>query len=251
MAHAVGHEDAIISGSLLDWMAEEMTPAAVSVVLPIGDRDDALVDILRGYAEALDELVGAWELLLVPEVSGENGRFLEQLTSINERISLTGAARGWGAGVSAGLRASSGQTICYTNWRRTSVKVLAEMLDLALRNPGLVLRANRRTRDTRVQRLGSLLFNVECRLLLQIPAWDVNGTPKVFPRAFGKLLELRREDELFDAEFALVCERSAYPVIEVPIEAGLLSHGPSHVDLGTAVRMYLGVARLRARSLAA
>jgi len=110
-----------------------------------------------------------------------------------------------------------------------------------------VLRANRRTRDTRTRRLGSLLFNLECRVLLQVPAWDVNGTPKVFPRGFGKLLQLRQEDDLLDAEFALVCEREGYPVVEVPIDAPPQSQGGPGVDGRAALRMYLGLLRLRSR----
>src|ERR1039457_6785444 len=113
-------------------------------------------------------------------------------------------AEGGGAAVRAGLAAGRGDVLCYLNWPRTSASSLAEMLRLALRNPKLVLRANRRTRDTRLQRLGSLLYNLECRLLLQIPVWDVNGTPKVFPRCFDRLLALSSQDELLDAEFACV-----------------------------------------------
>jgi hypothetical protein len=115
------------------------------------------------------------------------------------------------------------------------------MIELSLHNPRLVLRANRRTRDSRVDRLGSLLFNIECRLLLQIPAWDVNGTPKVFPRAYGELLQLKRRDGLFDAEFAAVCERNGYPVVEVPIDATVQSATVDRQSVGAALRMYAGV----------
>ena len=223
-----------------------MTDAAISIVLPVGEPEEALEGVLRSYVEVLAALGRGWEILLVPHGRSGSEASYERLSAIGDGIRVCEPAGGWGAAVRAGLNASAGEVLCYTNWQRTSAAALSEMLDLALRNPDLVLRANRRTRDRRIGRLGSLVFNIECRLLLQIPAWDVNGTPKVFPRAFNRLLELKREDDLFDAEFALVCERAGYPVVEVPIDAALLSLGPSGPDYRAALRMYLGVARLRA-----
>ena len=66
-----------------------------------------------------------------------------------------------------------------------------------------MLKANRTIRDSFQRRVGSLLFNLECRALFDLPTMDVNGTPKVFPRAFAKLLELARDDDLIDVEFML------------------------------------------------
>jgi hypothetical protein len=226
------------------------TDTAISVVLPVDSADPALGRVLLAYAQRLPSLTERWELLLVARTQAA-ATACEQLVADETGVRTTTAADGWGAAVRSGLRASVGELLCYTNWRRTPPDALTEMLELGLRNPGLVLRANRRTRDTRVRRLGSLLFNVECRVLLQTPAWDVNGTPKVFPRAFAGLLALERDDELIDAEFALVCEREGYPVVEVPIDAMPQSAAAHGVDYGGALRMYVGLARLRERGIRA
>ena len=45
------------------------------------------------------------------------------------------------------------------------------------------MKANRKIRDNWRRRLGSLLYNLECRALFDLANWDINGTPKVFPRA--------------------------------------------------------------------
>jgi hypothetical protein len=224
---------------------ENVTDTAISVVLPVDCTDPALDGVLRTYVDELRRLGRRWEVLLVPVAAGSSAS-CEQLASVEADVRATAEADGWGAAVRLGLRESVGQLLAYTNWQRTPAAALTEMLELGLRNPSLVLRANRRTRDTRTRRLGSLLFNLECRVLLQTPAWDVNGTPKVFPRAFGKLLELQQDGGLLDAEFALVCERESYPVVEVPIDAAPQSAGDSAVDYGAALRMYSGLIRLRA-----
>jgi hypothetical protein len=235
-------------------MSNELSAQAVgsgvniSIVLPIGDESRGmLARVVDTYAECLDASAHSWEILVVPaKRAAMVGLRDGELTQI-ANVRICPACDGWGAAVTDGLRASAGQLVCYTNWQRTSAKALAEMLSLALRNQDVVVRANRRTRDTRVGRLGSLLYNLECRLLLQVSVWDVNGTPKIFPRAFTDLFNLQQTGDLLDAEFAAVCERSGYPVIEVPIEAPLHSDSSDSFDLLSALRLYIGVVRLRSR----
>ena len=221
--------------------------SSISIVLPVEDEERPLADALVGYVEKLRKLACGWEILLVPKVVDVPGSTYEQASAVDPAIRMCPAASGWGAAVRGGLRMATGDLLCYTSWRRTSAGVLWEMVNLALRNPTVAIRANRRTRDTRVQRVGSLLFNLECRVVLQVPAWDINGTPKVFPRRFSRLLELTRDDDLLDAEFALVCERARYPVIEVPVEAPLSPGLSEAFDIRDAMRMYAGVIKLPAQ----
>ena len=104
------------------------------------------------------------------------------------------------------------------------------MLAYALAYPEVVLKANRRIRESRRRRLGSLLYNLECRALFDLSVWDINGTPKIFPRKFDQLLALRRDDDLIDAEFNIVCRDQGYPVLEVPILATERHGGKSTTD---------------------
>jgi hypothetical protein len=85
---------------------------------------------------------------------------------------------------------------------------------------------------------------LECRALFDLSYWDINGTPKVFPRKFDKLLALTREDDLIDAEFNVICRRENYPVIEVPILSYRRHGGRSTTSYRSAVRMYLGALQM-------
>jgi len=78
------------------------------------------------------------------------------------------------------------------------------------------------------------------RSLFDLSSWDVNGTPKIFPRSFGALLGLERDDDLLDAEFCAVCRRRDYPMIEVPIFATRRHGAKSTTGLRSAVAMYIG-----------
>ncbi len=86
-------------------------------------------------------------------------------------------------------------------------------------NPQTVIKATRLGRSG-LRKIGSALYNRECRLLHKVPCLDVNGTPKLFPRSFDRLLELTRDDDLIDLEFLMICRREGYPVEEIPIVAG-------------------------------
>jgi hypothetical protein len=114
------------------------------------------------------------------------------------------------------------------------------MLLYALAYPNVVVKANRKIREGTRRRLGSLLYNIECRWLFDLANWDVNGTPKVFPRSFEQLLTLRRDDDLIDAEFSAICRREGYPMIEVPVFSTRRHGGKSTTNLGSAVKMYWG-----------
>jgi hypothetical protein len=114
----------------------------------------------------------------------------------------------------------------------------------AIAHPEVVIKANRKIRDNWKRRLGGLLYNLECRTLFDLTTWDVNGTPKVFPRAFEALRALTRDDDLIDAEFNLVCRREGYPLLEVPIFSRGRHGGKSTTTSFSAVKMYWGAYKL-------
>lgn len=213
-----------------------------SIVLPIHDQEDHVEGMVRSYLVALAPLPRRHELVLV--TNGCRDRSPETCAQLAEdeptvrHVDL--AASGWGRAVKAGLAASRGDLLCYTNAARTTPEILVVMLAYALAYSEVVLKANRRVRESRRRRLGSLLYNLESRALFDLSVWDINGTPKIFPRSFGKLLELERDDDLIDLEFNLVCRRESYPVIEVPILATVRRGGKSTTGYRSALRMYLG-----------
>jgi glycosyltransferase involved in cell wall biosynthesis len=225
------------------------TPSA-SIVLPIHNQGDHLERIVRDYNKALAAQSVDHEFVLVPNACTDRSvavaeRLATELPSVRVVVRRE---TGWGGAVKAGLAASTGDLVCYTNLARTTPEILLLMLLYARVYPSVVVKANRRVRDSRRRRLGSLLYNLECRALFDLSVWDINGTPKVFPRSFDKLLSLTRDDDLIDAEFNVVCQREGYPVVEVPILATVRHGGKSTTGYQSALRMYIGAYQL-ARSL--
>jgi glycosyltransferase involved in cell wall biosynthesis len=217
--------------------------------LPVYNQADHLGEIVESYERALREAAIDHELLLV--VNGSRDRSLEVAESLAERYPAVRAFNeergGWGRAVKRGIREARGTLLCYTNSARTTDRDLTLMLLYARAFPNTVVKANRKIRESFLRRFGSLLYNLECRMLFDLSCWDVNGTPKVFPRSFDALLALQSDDDLIDAEFDALCRRHDYAMIEVPIFSSRRHGGTSTTSYRSAFAMYAGAYRLSRR----
>jgi glycosyltransferase involved in cell wall biosynthesis len=218
----------------------------ISVILPVRNQADHIRRIVDSYRQVLGRLTNPVELILV--VNNSQDGSLATCTRIAGEFPMVVVSSidepGWGRAVRAGLKIARGSLLCYTNSARTSAEDLVLILLYAVVNPNVVIKANRKIRDNVTRRLGSLIYNLECRALFDLPNWDVNGTPKVFPRQFDGLLALTRNDDLIDAEFSIICRRRHYPMLEVPILSTRRHGGRSTTNYRSALKMYWGAFRL-------
>jgi glycosyltransferase involved in cell wall biosynthesis len=223
-----------------------MPSQLLSVVLPVHNQESHLAAVVAEYEEALSGIQVCHELLLVENGSRDGSlRVCRELSDRFEHVNvLESEPAGWGRAVRTGLAAARGDLLCYTNSARTGAQDLLLFVLYASVYSHVVIKANRRVRENWRRRLGSLLYNIECRTLFDLTVWDINGTPKVFPRAFDRLLHLSRDDDLIDCEFNIVCKREKYPVIEVPIVSTRRHGGRSSTNYLSALKMYVGAHQL-------
>jgi glycosyltransferase involved in cell wall biosynthesis len=224
-----------------------MTEPQVSVVLPVYNQADHIAGIVKGYAEVLDNLKHPSELILVVNASADGS--LERCKDL-ERVYpevkvLHDEQPGWGRAVRTGLQAATGDILCYTNSARTSPYTLALHVMLAFANPDKVIKANRKLRYPIQRKVGSVLYNFECRVLFDLPVWDVNGTPKAFHRDTRDKLNLRENGDLIDLEFVVKCERLGLQILEVPIVSMTRHGGESTTNYSSAFKMYWGALMMR------
>ncbi len=218
----------------------------VSIILPVHNQADHIGEIVQSYVNILSPIIQDLEFILVANACTDNSYAVcNELANRDARVKLVQTAEsGWGKAVKLGLKEAKGEIVCYTNSARTSPEVLKSVLEYSLINPSVVVKANRKIREGLRRRLGSLLYNLECRMLFDSPVWDINGTPKVFPRKYAPLLNLSREDDLIDAEFVALCRKHDYPMLEVPVLSTRRHGGKSTTNYGSAVKMYVGAFRL-------
>jgi glycosyltransferase involved in cell wall biosynthesis len=212
----------------------------------VHDQGGHIAAIVAAHVAALARVPQAWEILLV--VNGSTDDSLAVCREVSARTPgvrvLEREEPGWGGAVRLGLAEAKGDLLCYTNSARTTPEELVLVLLYAVAYPGVIVKANRKIRESWRRRLGSLVYNLECRALFDLSTWDINGTPKVFPRTFGKLLQLTHADDLVDAEFCVTSRREGYPMVEVPIFSTRRHGGRSTTRLSSAFRMYWGAWRM-------
>jgi glycosyltransferase involved in cell wall biosynthesis len=219
-----------------------VTEPALSLTVPVYNQADHIDGVLQDYTASLERINLAYELIVVV-----NGRRNDNSLAIcqafaadkpNVRVLCTDDA-GWGRAVRIGLAESKGEMLAYTNAARTSAEELALVALYGMTHPGVVIKANRKIRDSHLRRLGSLLYNLECRYLFDLPQWDVNGTPKLFWRNNRELLQLSRNDDLIDLEFNVICRRAGYRMLEVPTLSSARRGGRSTTNYKSALNMYI------------
>jgi len=229
-----------------------LSSTLASIVLPVYNQETHIKEVLEEYVTALQRLHMPYELL--PVINGpRRDRSLEVCRELESRFrcirTLCIDEGGWGRAVRFGLSQARGDLLCFTNSARTTPRDLLLALVYGSVHDDAVIKANRKIRSSARRRLGSLLYNLECRALFDLPYWDVNGTPKVFSRKLSRLFELTRNDDLLDLEFNVVCRLADYPMIEIPIFSSKRHSGKSTTSLGSALNMYIGAWQLR-KSLA-
>ena len=183
-----------------------MKNPVISIILPIHNQADHVRSIVDQYEAILQKLPSPYELILV--VNGCRDASLRICQELAQKYPTVRAIEtpkgGWGRAVKMGIAQARGETICFTNSARTTANDLLLFILYAIANPDIVIKANRKIRDGWMRRLGSLLYNIECRTIYDLSNWDMNGTPKVFPRKFKNFLDLKRDDDLIDLEFNCV-----------------------------------------------
>ncbi|HEY7063025.1 MAG TPA: glycosyltransferase [Chloroflexota bacterium] len=223
-----------------------MTQPTFSLVLPVYNQADHVGEVVEQYSAVLERIPNEHEIVLVPNGCRDASvAVCEGLARERPTVRVQASEQGgWGRAVKLGLSMAKGDLLGYTNSARTSAEDLLLLTLYAIVHPTVVLKANRKIRESWQRRFGSLLYNLECRALFDLSNWDVNGTPKIFPRTFTKLLHLTRDDDLIDAEFDAICRREGYPMLEVPIFSARRHGGRSTTGYRSALRMYWGAYQL-------
>ncbi len=227
-----------------------MTARLISVVLPVHNQADHIAPVVEGYEEVFARIERPHELILVNNGSRDNS--LDRCHALADRFPTVRAfdapRGGWGLAVQRGLGEARGDVLAYTNSARTSPQDLLLLVIYAIANPGAFVKAHRHSRDSLARKLGSFLYNFECRGLFALATWDVNATPKVFSREIYEALQPKSEGDLIDLEIYVKCKRLGIVTLEVPIYARSRSSGESTTNLRSAARMYWGAFQM-ARAL--
>lgn len=223
-----------------------------SIVIPFYKQKDHAVQVVEKYLTALKNNNLYGEIIAV--INGpDDGTYslLKKRFKDNNDIKIISLSPlgGWGRAVQEGMRQARGEFICYTNSARTNIEDLVRILTLAKQNPNSLIKATRMVRESFLRKLGSLIYNLENRLLFNTAVWDVNGTPKVIPRSLLSLIMPKSLDDLIDAEIIARAKLKHVPVLEVPVYLTERIGGKSTTNIKSALHMYRGLFLLKQKLL--
>lgn len=223
----------------------ELSPT-FSIILPFGPRDDHKERVVRDFRASLDKLGEPYEIIIV--INGDDDakeESSEKIISEQPRI-IEGRLRemGWGLAILWAFERSRGKYVSYTNTARTDAEEFAQLLRHTLVFKNWIVKSSRIER-TRMRKWVSIFFNIENRVILGTPVWDVNSTPKIIPRDVFERLNLHTKSELFDAEILYKAFKNRIPIVEIPILQWERKSGKSVTNWYTAVKLFFGVLWLR------
>lgn len=219
----------------------------VSIILPIYKQVSHIEVIYGNYTTILNECDFSYEIIFV--VNGaKDGSYdkCQSLAKLNDNIrayEIEGS--GWGRAVKYGISVAESPLIAYTNSARTNVNDLITTIKYASIDKHTVVKANRIIRESFLRRLGSVIYNFENRNLFNTAIWDVNGTPKVFPKEIIKSINIQSNNDLIDAELMAICRKKNITTIEIPIYFTDRISGKSTTNFKSALKMYYGIIKLK------
>lgn len=221
----------------------------LSIILPVYNQGDHIAAIVESYVRAFEKVQTPREFILVVNASRDNSlNVCEELARRFPEVRVLHSERGgWGRAVRTGLAAAQGDLLCYANSARTAPQDLILLSLYAIANPDSVIKAHRRSRESFTRRVGSLLWNMCCRLWFDLPGWDINATPKVFTRALHEGIGLSENGDLIDLEFNVKCRDAGKVILEVPIYAATRHGGRSTTNWATAIGLFRGAWRASRR----
>jgi glycosyltransferase involved in cell wall biosynthesis len=222
-----------------------------SLILPCRNQGDYLGALLPRYLTPLERTGLPFEIIVAPNAcTDDTVEVVGRLAQQDERIRMVALADGgWGRAVRAGLRAAWGSILAYTNSARTDPELLPAFVERFLRNRDCLVKARREARHAPLREFGSALYNFEARLCFGIRCSDVNGTPKIFSRAFYESRNFTSNGDLFDLELIAAAGKAGVPVVEIPVQGFNRHGGKSSTTLSSAWKMYAGALRLSLQQL--
>lgn len=216
-----------------------------SIVFPVMNQEDHIEKVIRSYHKELSRQKFSFELIAVVNCTrDESYEICKKASKEMLRVTcymLNGC--GYGLGILHGLRKAKGKHLVYLNCARIHVPDLIRTLKYYLIDESVVIHGVRIQRENEKRRLGSLLYNIFCRVIFRIPNRDINGNPNIFSRKIYDKIQLKFTDSMIDLELLEKCKKMKLPVVEVPVIDYSRHGGRSTSNFKTIFRLMKEVVR--------
>ncbi|HWB13485.1 MAG TPA: glycosyltransferase family 2 protein [Pirellulales bacterium] len=217
-------------------------PGKLSLCLPAYNEQDCIVETLGRALALLPSLVASLEVIVVDD--GSQDATAEHVRSVmardgRVRLVVHGQNRGYGAAVTSGLSAATGDLVMFADSDgQFDFRDVARLLERLPGNDFVVGYRHRRAESFR-RRLNAWAWGRLVRLVYGVRARDLDCAFKIFRRAVIGRLHLTASGACINAELMCQCLRAGFRFAEVPVEHYLRKGGrPTGSSLKVIARAF-------------
>jgi dolichol-phosphate mannosyltransferase len=190
----------------------------LSVVLPAYNEQETLRTVVDGAVEALEPLVGDFEIIVVDDGStdGTNELLRELIEANRPRVRglVHAHNRGYGAAIKTGFEAARKELIFYTDADgQFDVSDLSHFIPL-IDEYDVVVGFRVYRYDTVVRSMLSWVYNLLVRILFRVKVRDVDCAFKLFRREVLEAITIESDDFFVDAELVAKTRRWNFRLLE-------------------------------------
>lgn len=203
------------------------------------NQQDHIGKVIRTYYKELSRNNYSFELIAV--VNGSRDESYKVCKAASKEFQNVSAYElkkgGYGLGILHGLKKAKGKYLIYLNSARIHPPDLIRTMKHFLIEPTIMVHGVRLKRENTKRGLGSLLYNIFCRVVFRISNRDINGNPNLFSRKIYEDMNLQSKNSMIDLELLHKCKKLRIPVVEVPVFDYSRYGGRSTSNFGTIFRL--------------
>jgi len=210
-------------------------PAKLSVCLPAFNEQANIINTLEAATAILPEFVQDFELVVVDDGSRDDTAKLVQQYSEREpraRLVRHPQNRGYGAAVTTGMRAATGDLVMFTDSDGQFSMLDLPQLLARLKGNDFVVGYRYKRADKFMRLVNAWLWGKLVRLTLGVRIRDLDGAFKVFPRDLVEQLQLTSSGAGINAEIMAQCAHGGLKFAEVPV-----NHFPRYAGASTGANL--------------
>jgi len=224
----------------------------ISLVVPCYNEEDGLRNMVYRLLETMHINQVPVEIVLVNNGSLDGtGAEIDALLQEGYPIRKVTVEvnQGYGYGVLRGLEGCRGEYVgflCADD--QVDAVDIARLCRMAMRSPSRRLyKVCRRFRmESMTRRIVSSIYNLLVNILFgNLHSFDLNGNPKLFPRASYEVMKLQSKDWFLDAEVMIKAMRLQLPVFELNVFSQMRAEGTSNVKTSTCLEFLKNLAYYR------
>jgi glycosyltransferase involved in cell wall biosynthesis len=212
----------------------------LSLVMPCYNEEESVAITVRRLIAAFD--TAGYTLEIVAVDNGSRDRTSEVLARLARehagvRPQRVDVNQGYGNGILSGVPHARGRWIGFipADGQIDAEDVVRLFEAAAESNGNVIAKARRRFRmDGVMRKIVSIAYNLMIRILWpRLDSLDVNGTPKILPRAALLAMRLESRNWFLDPEIMLKAHVMGLRVLEFNVFARMRGNGVSHVRAST------------------